>query len=484
MEARELELDSLSDRLSFMGLDADACRKLRDIKPVIDGAIGEALDKFYAVVRAEPEMRRFFRDDAHMDRAHGMQSSHWQTIARAEFDEHYHKTVRAIGQTHARIGLEPKWYIGGYAIVLKELILAVVAASRGTAVPFLRSTVTDHDLGEKLSAMIKAALLDMELSISIYLDHLDRERNETQAAFNHSLDKMADALEMLAQGNLTVSVDSTAFEGNERLAGAFNSAVANLRDLIGETRNSAESIRAGSGEIAQASDDLARRTEQQAASLEQTSASVASLNKTVQGTADSAKSTDETVRRALHDAEAGGEVVRETQSAMSKIEASSREMSQIISVIDEIAFQTNLLALNAGVEAARAGEAGKGFAVVASEVRTLAQRSAEAAKSIKTLIGSSSEHVSVGVDLVKNTSEVLTRTIEAFGEVSQQVNSMAAATETQAASIAEINTAVGYFDQMTQQNAALVEESSAAAASLATEADSMSGLVARFALPV
>jgi len=322
----------------------------------------------------------------------------------------------------------------------------------------------------------------MELSISIYLDELAAQRDRAQADHARALDALADALERLADGELSVSVDEASFAGNARLANAFNSAATNLRDIISETRTSASSIQTGSSEIAQASDDLAQRTEQQAASLEQTTASINALTDTVRDTADMARQTDETVAVALQDAESGGEVVRKTQEAMSMIEGSSREMSQIIGVMDEIAFQTNVLALNAGVEAARAGEAGKGIDVVASEVRTLAQRSADAAKSIKSLIGSSSEQVVNGVNLVEKTSDVLMRTISAFGEVSQQVNGIASATETQAVSIAEINEAVGYLDQMTQQNAAMVEQTSAAGASLASEASAMSSLVERFQL--
>lgn len=304
--------------------------------------------------------------------------------------------------------------------------------------------------------------------------------SKTRMAQSMALDKIVDSLEGLAANDLTISVSPEDFSCNERLASAFNTAISNLRGIIDETRISAEDIRSASGEIAQASDDLSRRTEQQAASLEQTTASINSLTGTVNDTAESARKTESTVAVALKDAQAGNEVVCETQTAMSQIESSSREMNQVISVIDEIAFQTNLLALNAGVEAARAGEAGKGFAVVASEVRTLAQRSAEAAKTVKSLIASSSEHVKTGVDRVNNASEVLTRTIQAFGDVSDQVANMTAATEAQANSITEINTAIGNLEQMTQQNAAMAEESSAAGASLANQADHLKALVAKF----
>jgi methyl-accepting chemotaxis protein len=180
------------------------------------------------------------------------------------------------------------------------------------------------------------------------------------------------------------------------------------------------------------------------------------------------------------DAEKSGEIVREAITAMEQIEKSSSQIGQIIGVIDEIAFQTNLLALNAGVEAARAGDAGRGFAVVAQEVRALAQRSAEAAKEIKGLISTSASHVDNGVTLVGNTRDALMRIVSSFGGISQLVGAMAASAEAQSTGIAQINVAIGQMDQSTQQNAAMVEQSTAAAVSLGREADAMAELVGRF----
>lgn len=482
MQAKKLDHNSMSDRLDLFQITPAMSGQLRQIKPLIDRIIDPALEQYLNLIKSRPELRRLFRDEAHIESIRASVARHWKTLAAAEFDAEFEAERRRVGQAHARVGLDPVWYIGGYARILQSLIAKLADGRRGPAAALLRGTGFSADLCPQISALVTVAMLDLELSLSIYLEQLEHERRKAQAEREDAWERMAVAFECLANRDLNVTVDAEAFLGNERLASAFNQAVANMRDLISECRDSAGGIRSASKEIAEATEDLSRRTEQQAASLEQTTASVVSLSETVQESAGSAKQTDATVGRALADAKAGGEVVRETQTAMTQIEASAREMSQIISVIDEIAFQTNLLALNAGVEAARAGDAGKGFAVVASEVRTLAQRSAEAAKSIKSLIGSSGEHVSIGVERVKNTADVLTRTIAAFGEVSRQVNMMAAATETQANSIAEISTAVRYLDQMTQQNAAMVEQSSAAAASLATEADTMSNLLGRFSV--
>jgi methyl-accepting chemotaxis protein len=242
----------------------------------------------------------------------------------------------------------------------------------------------------------------------------------------------------------------------------------------------AEGITYGTDEIARAADDLSRRTEQQAASLEETAAALDEITATVQRTALGAHEASETVGQARTEAVRSGEIVADAIQAMSDIEVSSREIGNIIGVIDEIAFQTNLLALNAGVEAARAGEAGKGFAVVASEVRALAQRSAEAAKQIKSLISSSSEQVTKGVDLVGRTGRALDQIVNQVTSMDALVSQIAASAQEQSAGLAEVNTAINQMDQVIQQNAAMVQQSTAATHTLRNESTQLSNLVSRF----
>ena len=485
MEAQELMQDFSEENVptnqpSPFGLDAENISVLGRLRPQIEAALVPALDKLYDHVRADPALRDLFKDEASIARAKEAQRAHWLAMCNGRVDDDFDSRAKRIGLAHARIGLCPKTYIGGYSIVIDSLIQALIAEEIPAKRRLFGAGQNTKALAQGISALVKAMLMDAGAAISVYTDSVEGQKDEAQTCLSFSLDKLADALEALSRGDLTVAVDPAEFNSNDRLASAFNLAVGNLRDVISDTRRSAETIKSSSREVAQAADDLARRTEKQAANLEETTTAVNALNDAVRETAQSARTTNDTVDRALKDAKAGGEVVGDTQSAMTQIEASAKEMSQIIGVIDEIAFQTNLLALNAGVEAARAGEAGKGFAVVASEVRTLAQRSAEAAKSIKSLIGASSEHVAAGVELVQSTSDVLTRTIEAFGEVSEQVSSITSATQSQAGNIDEINSAVSYLDQMTQQNAAMVEQTSAAGASLANEADTMAAQVAEF----
>jgi methyl-accepting chemotaxis protein len=255
-------------------------------------------------------------------------------------------------------------------------------------------------------------------------------------------------------------------------------------DAVAETMSAVtdatNGINSGAIDIRQASDDLSQRTEQQAASLEETAAAMDEITSTVRQTAAGAVRANGVVEEARVEAEQSGAVVARAVEAMGGIERSSNEISEIISVIDGIAFQTNLLALNAGVEAARAGDAGKGFAVVASEVRALAQRSAEAAKDVKTRINASSEQVEAGVELVSETGQALQRIIGRFGEISNLVGQIATAAEQQATGLQQVNTAVSEMDGVTQQNAAMVEEATAAARSLSAESDELARHVARF----
>jgi methyl-accepting chemotaxis protein len=310
-------------------------------------------------------------------------------------------------------------------------------------------------------------------------DH-ERERRETAETQKLVMDQLAKALSQLAQGDLTSRIDGKFPSEYARVQHDYNEAVSQLAEVVKVIAETTDLIGTATGEIGQAADDLSRRTEQTAASLEQTAAALDEITATVKQTAEGAKRAREVIGAARQDAETSGAIVHDAVAAMSEIEKSAQQISQIIHVIDEIAFQTNLLALNAGVEAARAGDAGKGFAVVASEVRALAQRSADAAKEIKTLISASAQQVSSGVDLVGKTGATLTRIATQVGEINKVVVDIAASAHEQSQGLQEVNTAVNQMDQVTQQNAAMVEESTAASHNLATETRQLAQLVARF----
>jgi methyl-accepting chemotaxis protein len=294
------------------------------------------------------------------------------------------------------------------------------------------------------------------------------------------LDNLARALRQLAEGDLTSTLDGALPAKAEALRADLNATVEALRAVMQTAVQASTNVKASAAEIATAAGYLSSRTEQQAASLEETAAALDEITATVRKTAGGATHAHEVVSAAKTDAEKSGRIVSEAIEAMSAIEKSSGQISHIIGAIDEIAFQTNLLALNAGVEAARAGDAGRGFAVVASEVRALAQRSADAAKEIKALISTSASHVGHGVKLVAQTGAALTGIVGQVNEINRTMAEIAASSGEQARALDQVNSAINLMDQATQQNAAMVEESTAATHALANEAEELSRAIGRF----
>ena len=312
----------------------------------------------------------------------------------------------------------------------------------------------------------------------------EAERQEAREQQSHAVEALGQALSAIARGDLTYRIDGAFPAEYRQVQSDFNTAVDTLNKTMAAIVEAGQSMRGGAGEISVGADDLSRRTESQAARLEETAAALDEITATVTRTAEVSRKAQGFVDRTSERATASGEVVSGAIAAMQRIEASAGQIGQIVGVIDEIAFQTNLLALNAGVEAARAGDAGRGFAVVAQEVRALAQRSAEAAKEIKGLIATSGREVDSGVELVGKTGEALTQIVADVGSITELVGEIAASAGEQASGLAEVNTAVNAMDQMTQQNAALVEQSTAASHALADKAAELARLTGQFQVGV
>ncbi|NBB51195.1 globin-coupled sensor protein, partial [Rhizobium sp. CRIBSB] len=493
----------IADRLAFIGIDNRSREILKSSRDMISAALPDVLARFYDRVRATPAVSGFFSNEQHLKTARDAQQRHWEAILEARYDDAYVASVRKIGQVHARIGLEPRWYIGGYALILEGMIEHIEARMAKGRVNLSRAP--RFGAGEIIAAITKAAMLDMDYVISTYFDAETKAREAAEAQRLAEMQARADAdaerqkeneirrieqaeivsetgrgLTALASGDLSFRIEPD-FPGEyARLKSDFNEAMGKLEDAMGVISANAAAMQTGSGEISQAADDLSRRTEQQAATLEETAAALDEITATVRRTAEGAQRANVVVTDARHDAEASGQVVSRAVTAMGEIQKSAEQISQIIGVIDEIAFQTNLLALNAGVEAARAGDAGRGFAVVASEVRALAQRSAEAAKEIKSLISASTSQVRDGVGLVGQTGEALTAIVGRVMEINGLMAEINASAQEQATALAQVNTAVNQMDQTTQQNAAMVEQSTAASHNLSQEAAELAQLVGRF----
>jgi methyl-accepting chemotaxis protein len=407
------------------------------------------------------------------------------------------------GATHWALGL------GGLAAVGLSLLLATIM-TRAIATPIVQITdvldrvahgddsVAVPALGRKdevgrIAASVQAfkdasrEKARLEASALAQERQLDVERQANAAAQamaaqedQETFAALAEGLKRLAAGDLTYRVTASLAPRAQGLKDDLNDAMHHLQAALGDIVQHSEAMRLGAGEIAASADDLSKRTEQQAASLEQTAAALDQITATVTKTAEGAAQADAVVASARRDAETSGEVVGQAIYAMGAIEASARQIADIIGVIDEIAFQTNLLALNAGVEAARAGDAGRGFAVVASEVRALAQRSAQAAKEIKGLIETSSRQVAQGVDLVNRTGGTLTRIVGQVSAVTDVVGVISTSAREQATGLHQINSAINEMDSVTQRNAAMVEQSTAASHGLLQDAQALGDLVGRF----
>jgi len=396
--------------------------------------------------------------------------------------------------------------------VLIAVGVSVVVAQMGIAGPMtqLRQRMTRLAEGDTTSEVSGLDRRDevgqMAKAVSIFRDNAieraeiearaetdrnvsDSERREREAQkareaseLERAVAALGDGLRRLAAGDLASHIDEPFVAHLDALREDFNNSVEKLNETMHTVGANARAIGAGANEIRSSADELSHRTEQQSASVEETAAALEEITTTVRDAAKRAEEASQLVARTRLGAEKSGEIVRKAVSAMQQIEKSSGEISNIIGVIDDIAFQTNLLALNAGVEAARAGEAGKGFAVVAQEVRELAQRSAKAAKEIKDLITNSGTHVQTGVSLVGETGKALDSIVQEVQEINQHVHAIAEASREQSIGLQEINTAVNTMDQGTQQNAAMVEQSTAASHSLATEATALNNLLGQFKL--
>ena len=406
----------------------------------------------------------------------------------------FQQTQQVLAGIAALLTLVAIWL--GYALtkIIATPYVTTVVRMEGLAAGDLESPIEFTEYADCVGRLTKAmftfrdnaaAKIETDIATLAAVREAEEERRIGEAkalAETESLvvGSIGAGLERLAAGDLTFTLQNALPGGYEGLRNHFNQAVAKLHEVLSVISLNTRTMRSSALEISSAADDLSRRTEQQAASLEETSAALDEITATVRKTAEGARHARAVVSRTKENAEHSGAIVRQAVVAMGSIEQSSNQIGRIIGVIDEIAFQTNLLALNAGVEAARAGDAGRGFAVVASEVRALAQRSAEAAKEIKSLISTSTSHVETGVRLVSETGEALGNIVGQVGEIDDVVSEIAASAGEQASGLAEVNTAINQMDQVTQQNAAMVEQSTAASHSLAQEAEELGRLTSRF----
>lgn len=375
-----------------------------------------------------------------------------------------------------------------FSLLLPKLVYPSGDLTQNVLRTALHATIVLLESGVLLMSLLKSEAASAELTRqqettraqAAAAEQAEAKAIQSQKDAEHVVAIVGEHLGEMAKGSLDCTIEKSFPEDYDQLRVNFNVTVDALRETIEQVMETTNSINHGATEISRASDDLSSRTEGQAATLEQTAAALEELTVSVSSAAEGARSVENAMGEARQEAENSGEIVKNAVSAMTAIATSSAKISQIIGLIDDIAFQTNLLALNAGVEAARAGEAGRGFAVVASEVRGLAQRSSDAATEIKSLITESSQQVDHGVNLVGKAGESIDSIVQRVNHISDLVSDIAEGAAEQSTGLGEINTGVAQLDQVTQQNAAMVEQATAAGYLLHSDSVKLSDLMARF----
>jgi len=464
----QVKAETLETRTQFFEVQHEDYGAFPRIAKALRKFAPAALSRFYAKVAHTPAIASFFPSSAVARSASDKQFSHWVDLFEKNsggLTQSYFQRASHIGDVHARIGLEPTWYTGAYATILQDVIKGMVAQS-------VIGRLGGRAIGQDLATLVKLAIMDMDIALGAYFRAEEAKRQKV-------VDDLSRVLEAMANGDMTQALSDLP-PGYTKLQTDFEAMRHAVNSALNGVTAAVETITAGSAEIRSASDNLSTRTEHQAATLEETTAAMNSLTHGISQAAQGASRVEVSVSQAQDEAQKGSEVVREAVHAMASIENSAKQITQIINVIDGIAFQTNLLALNAGVEAARAGDAGKGFAVVANEVRALAQRSAEASKDIRNLIGTSVDQVTRGVSLVDQSGQAFARITGKVADIASLAVDIAKLSREQASNLVQINESVGDIDRNTQANAAVAEEATAAARSLASQAQELAQMVARF----
>jgi methyl-accepting chemotaxis protein len=471
---RGAQAGSLRDRLRFAGLDAEQCEMVRRYRPALQEHLTSGLRDLFQRFQAFPDAARNFESERQVERLHDLQTSHWDVLTDARFDSLYAERVKVLSDSESKMGLDPRWHVAGHGVVLEHVIGGLATELAGNA--FLPSAKRrKREIADLMTALIRLVMVDVEIAVSLRFNAL-RATQQRQLADQRSADKtevarlFSDVIEGLAAHDLTARAVIEQDGPHNDIAAALNAALESIQSEFGTISERTATAEASVQLLGQSSRNLAGHASGHAEQLLASASALADLSETVRQGAAGSRAAEHAAASTRAAAEASGEVVGRAISAMADIEQSAERIGRIIGAIDEIAFQTNLLALNAGIEAARAGDSGRGFAVVAQEVRALAQRSADAAREIKTLVTTTKSQVDAGVQMVG-------RTQDSIGSIVRQVTDINAAIATVASQASETVTVLDAVTSDVKGLGARVAESAGAALHSAEGADDLQTVI-------
>ncbi|WP_113109484.1 MULTISPECIES: globin-coupled sensor protein [unclassified Rhizobium] len=471
-QGRRSQAGSLSERLAFAGLDGDLRDLLRRCRPQLEPHLKAGLRDYFHRLQSVPEAAGIFESEQQIERLHDLQASHWSVLSDARFDALYAERVKLLSDTESRMGLDPRWHLAGHSVMLEHLITGAVAGMSSRSI-LPASRKREQELNDLVSAIVRLVMVDAEIAVSLRFNELRLKHQralteQRQADQAQAVETFLSVVSALADRDLTAKVPDDMPDAYRELGDILNSAIGDLRttfETVGETGIQADMLTDALSESART---FARTSENQSARLQKSGEALSSIAAGVRQSAVGTAAAEKATAATRRSAEDSGKVVGQAISAMADIEASAEKIGQIIGTIDEIAFQTNLLALNAGIEAARAGDSGRGFAVVAQEVRALAQRSAEAAREIKTLVNGTKTQVDAGVEMVHRTQGAIDGIVQQVSAINDTIAGIARDTGVQAEGLDVVTAHVSDLSQEVASNAVLARRSGEGADELQT----------------